>query len=403
MCERRWTSAPPQPGGHIRTRSLTGVSSRSGSPLVVASSLSVSHRAATFGAFAVTVGLGLASAAPRSPTLVVGGALLALGAGAALFLFAAIDRIVLVLPTAAGIVEVAHGDSSSLAWFGLCILGGWTAFTGGRTLGFAAWIAGVLLLAAEDIFTVQDPGWAAWSAGLALTILASLLLRHQIELVEQMRRLQADLAQRSRAEERNRIAQDIHDVIAHSLTVSLLHVSSARLAMEHDPDDAVRALSDAERLTRQSLMDVRATVGLLSSGDGAMASPPQPTLGELPKLIEELRAAQADVSLHLDGDLDELAATTASTAYRIVQEALTNAARHAPGSPVRVRVVGEREAIDVSVWSAGTPGRGAGMGLRNMEERAEAVGGHLAAGPFADGWRVHASLPRVSVPGIGAE
>ena len=378
------------------------MSSTSGSPHAVAASLSVSRRASVFGAFAVTVGLGLASSAPASPTLVVGGAVLALGAGAAVFLFAAIDRVILVLPAAAGVVAVAHGDPASLAWFGLCVLGGWTAFTRGRTLGSAAWIAGVLLFASEDIFTVQDAGWAAWSAGLALTILAALLLRHQIELVEQMRRLQADLAHRSRAEERNRIAQDIHDVIAHSLTVSLLHVSSARLAMEHDPDDAVRALSDAERLTRQSLMDVRATVGLLSAGDGATASPPQPTLGELPKLVEELQAAQADVSLHLDGDLDELAATTASTAYRIVQEALTNAARHAPGCPVRVRVVGGRDAIDVSVWSAGTPGRGAGMGLRNMEERAEAVGGHLAAGPFADGWRVHASLPRVSLRGIGA-
>ena len=110
---------------------------------------------------------------------------------------------------------------------------------------------------------MHDPGWGAWTAGVSFTVLAALLIRHQLTLVEQMRGLQADLAQRSRAEERNRIARDLHDVIAHSLTVSLLHVSSARLAVEHDPEDAARALADAERLTRQSLADVRATVGLL--------------------------------------------------------------------------------------------------------------------------------------------
>ncbi len=210
-----------------------------------------------------------------------------------------------------------------------------------------------------------------------------------------MRGLQADLAQRSRAEERNRIARDLHDVIAHSLTVSLLHVSSARLAVQYDPEDAARALADAERLTRQSLADVRATVGLLRSpGDDGIAPPP-PGVDELPRLVDELRDAQADVSLVVDGALNELPATTGATVYRIVQESLTNAARHAPGAKVQVRVGARDGRVDVSVESAGPPGGGSGMGLQSMQERAEAVGGTLHAGPGGAGWLVHASLPRV--------
>src|ERR1700712_1636431 len=99
--------------------------------------------------------------------------------------------------------------------------------------------------------------------GVSLTIAATALIRHQLTLVAQLQAMQADLDRRSRAEERNRIARELHDVIAHSLTVTLLHVSSARLAVEHDPQDAVRALLEAERLGRESLAEVRATVGLL--------------------------------------------------------------------------------------------------------------------------------------------
>ena len=235
-----------------------------------------------------------------------------------------------------------------------------------------------------------------WAAGTTLTVLAALLVRRQLVLVEQLRALQADLAARSRAEERTRIAREFHDVIAHSLTVSLLHVSSARLAVEHDPQDAARALADAERLTRQSLDEVRTTVGLLrQAGDEAIA-PPAPGIGDLRGLVADLRAAQGDVSLELEGDVDHVPATTATAVYRIVQEALTNASRHAVGAPVWVRVVARPQGVDLSVDSAGAPGRGEGMGLANMRDRAEGVGGTCVAGPGGRGWLVRASLPRAA-------
>ena len=105
---------------------------------------------------------------------------------------------------------------------------------------------------------------------------SALLVRHELELVEQLRAAQAGLAERARAEERNRIARELHDVIAHTLTVSLLHVTSARLAVEHDPADAGRALAEAERLGRESLTEVRTTIGLLHDERGGLARRPWP-------------------------------------------------------------------------------------------------------------------------------
>jgi signal transduction histidine kinase len=340
---------------------------------------------------------GLVLAVPNRPVLAVGGSLLALGAGVQLFRSTS-ARVVLggAAASAAGIVLVAHAAPANVGWFGVCILAGWCALVAGPPAAVGC-LAATLVLFAAEWFVVHDAGWAPWAGGTTFTVLAALVLRRQMVLVEQLRALQADLAARSRAEERTRIARELHDVIAHSLTVSLLHVSSARLAVEHDPDDAARALADAERLTRQSLADVRATVGMLrQSGDDGVAAP-SPGIDDLPRLVADLRAAQADVSLDLDGDLDAVPATTGTTVYRIVQEALTNASRHAPGAPVRVHVAARDDRVDVSVDSAGAPGDGVGMGLANMKERAEAVGGTCAAGPGGRGWLVRASLPRVAL------
>jgi signal transduction histidine kinase len=350
-----------------------------------------------FGLAAVTgfVAVGLATELPGRAALSIGGAVLAVAAGIPLFLLRPRFPIGFAVVSTVGIILLANGDPGSLGWFGICVLGGWCALGGAAVVGVTYWIASIALFAAEWVLAVHDPGWGAWTVGVTFTVLAALLIRHQFMLVEQMRELQTDLAQRSRIEERSRIARDLHDVIAHSLTVSLLHVSSARLSVEHDPEDAARALADAERLTRQSLADVRATVGLLrTTSDDGIALPP-PAIADLPRLVDELRAAQADVSLELDGDLDALPATMGATVYRIVQESLTNAARHAPGSNVHVRVGVRDGRVDVAVESSGSPGGGSGMGLANMQDRAEAVGGTLLAGPEGEGWIVRASLPRV--------
>jgi hypothetical protein len=130
-----------------------------------------------------------------------------------------------------------------------------------------------------------------------------------------------------------------------------------------------------------------------ASPDGIV--PPVPGADRVPRLVERLRETGADISLTIDGDTAALPATTGSAVYRIVQEALTNATRHAPGCAVAVRVAVGGGRVDVAVDSAGTPrpGGGSGLGLVNMRERAQALGGTCTAGPGGSGWLVHAVLP----------
>jgi signal transduction histidine kinase len=266
-------------------------------------------------------------------------------------------------------------------------------------LAYGAWVGGVcsagaaLIFGGEWLWAIRDPGWAPWAGGLAVTVLAALLIRHEFVLVERLRAAQADLAERSRVEERGRIARELHDVIAHSLTVSLLHVTSARLAVDHDPGDASRALAEAERLGRQALTEVRATMGLLRADDPGGVARPVPGFGQVAVLVEDFRGAGVQATLAVDGDASALPQTVGSTIYRIVQEALTNAARHAPGATVTVDVTVAGQNVTVLVDSAGPPGQGSGMGLINMAERAGALGGSCTAGPGGHGWLVTASIP----------
>lgn len=121
--------------------------------------------------------------------------------------------------------------------------------------------------------------------------------------------------------------------------------------------------------------------------------PPVPGAQQLPRLVEQLRQVGTDIGLVVGGDLRALPDTTGSTVYRITQEALTNAAKHAPGAAVEVRVDVTGDAVHLSVDSAGAPREGMGMGLDGMRERARAVGGTCTAGPGGRGWLVQAALP----------
>jgi len=318
---------------------------------------------------------------------------LPLAAAAAVPCFLTRSRLLLLYAAAAGtgVALLAHGNPRDVGWFALCVLEIWCVAVGGLVPGLAFWAASMTLLAVEGLAVAPDPGWTAWASGLTFSVFCALLLRQQLVLLERLREAQADLAERSRADERTRIARELHDGIAHSLTVSLLHVSSARLAVEHDPQDAARALAEAERLGRQSLTEVRTVVGLPRTGD--RVPPPLPGISDLKDLVAQLRAAGVDATLTLDGALHTLPATTGVTVYRIVQEALTNATKHAPGAPVAVRAQVLPDSVQVDVDSAGAPGHGSGMGLDNMRERAAAVGGTCVAGPGGGGWLVTATLP----------
>jgi signal transduction histidine kinase len=332
---------------------------------------------------------------PRELGLSVLGSAVAIAAASMLSARGPRAAVALALIAGAGVVLDAGGHGRCLAWFGLCVLAFYAMIVAGPKLGLLFLVAAEALLVGHLLTPHVDLGWTPWIAGVAVSAGAAALIARQQQLVTQLRAAQAGLAERSRAEERNRIARDLHDVIAHSLTVSLLHIASARLAVSEDPDDAARALAEAERLGRQSLEEVRSIVGLMRSGardDGSRLAPARGVEG-LDELVERFRSAGADVELERSGEVASLPATASTTLYRIAQEALTNAAKHAPGSPVSVRfdVVGGR--AELTVDSCGVPGNGRGMGLETMRERAEAIGGTCEAGPGGAGWRVRASLP----------
>jgi signal transduction histidine kinase len=351
-------------------------------------------------AFGVVVVLGFALGRtyshPNSLVAAVIAAVVAVGAGV-LLARSWQPLLAYVAVATAGIAVIGDGRSYNVIWFAVCLLAGWTALIGGRRDGLVYLVSVVALFAAEWLWIRPDPGWAAWMAGCGLTVLCALLIRHQFDLVAQLREAQAGLAAKTRAEERNRVARELHDVIGHTLVVSLLHVQSARLAVEHDPADAARALAEAERLGQECLAEIRLTVGMLredESGEGpGTVMAPLPGVDGLPALVERFRSAGADVTLTVEGDTASLPATTGLAVYRIAQEALTNAVKHAPGAPTAVRLAVGAGRVTLTADSRAEPGTGTGLGVISMRERAESLGGTCEAGPGGHGWLVRATVP----------
>ena len=285
---------------------------------------------------------------------------------------------------------VCDGRAGNVGWFGVCLLAAWIGAVERPRFAVAFVALAAVLFVGEWI--VLDDGWGAWIAGTAISGGAGAMGRRQRILVEQLRQAQAGLAERARAEERSRIAHEIHDVIGHALTVSLIHVTSARVALAEDPAEADASLAEAERLGRQSLAEVRTVVGLMRDAGGTT---PLPGADDLDALVEEFRRAGTDVSWDVAGDAATLTATEGLAVYRILQESLTNAVRHAPGSSVvaALDVAHGRARLVVTSHGACEPSAVDGGGLASMRARAEALGGALNAGPTGGDWRVEAVLP----------
>jgi signal transduction histidine kinase len=204
-------------------------------------------------------------------------------------------------------------------------------------------------------------------------------------------------------EERLRIARELHDVLAHHITVVNAQAGVAQYLLRTNPDAAERALAGITDNTRAALDDIRATLGLLRSDtDGSIADDrePAPALSQLPALIATFTTAGADIAATATGTPGPLSGPADLALYRIAQEALTNATRHAPGSKVQVTLDWVDSSVVLGVTNGGPPAPtkrntdGSGHGLIGMRERAISAGGTLAVGPIGDGgYSVTATLP----------
>ena len=219
-------------------------------------------------------------------------------------------------------------------------------------------------------------------------------------LAQRNRQLEALREVETRAaivEERMRIAREVHDVVGHSLVAITLQARAGLRRPERSPQRAGQALHEIETLASRALEETRAAVATIRSGTDAAALRPQPTLADLADLVESMYGPDLDVRLVVDPAAHELAAHLQSAAYRIVQESLSNAARHARPARTDVRITHAGEVFTVEITDDSTtaaPAAGEGSGLRGMRERAEQLGGTLEAGPAPDrGWRVRARLP----------
>jgi signal transduction histidine kinase len=199
---------------------------------------------------------------------------------------------------------------------------------------------------------------------------------------------------RAAAEERRRIAREMHDVVAHSVSVMVVQAGGARRILDRDPARAVDAAAHIEEVGRAAMAEMRRLLGVLHHSDERA---PQPTMRELGALVERTRAAGLPVSLNVEGEPQSLPAGMDLAAYRVVQEALTNAIKHAGAAPTEVTVRWEPEHLELEIVDNGAPaanGSGGGHGLVGMEERVRLYDGELRAGRReGGGFEVVARLP----------
>ncbi len=260
----------------------------------------------------------------------------------------------------------------------------------------------VMALAAErfiagDVFFPSVFGMLFLLAGRAVRSRSRLTaeLHEAAVRADEARRAESE---RAVADERRRIAREMHDVVAHSVSMMVVQAGGARRILERDPGRAVAAAELIERTGREALAEMRALLGVLHHDEHAEYAP-QPTMRELDKLAERARSAGVAVTIAVEGERRELPAGLDLAAYRVVQEALTNVVKHSGGAPAEVSVHYRADAVEVRIADRGngsvkTRLGGGGHGLVGMRERVRMYGGELHAGRRrGGGFEVRATLP----------
>ncbi len=275
----------------------------------------------------------------------------------------------------------------------------------GRVLGAAS-----ILAVAIAVLSAGGLEFGAAAARVVFLIAAGLLgdsigsrraYIHEIEeKAERLEREQEIEARRAAAEEQARIARELHDVVAHALSVIVVQAGAADDAFDRDPEAARESIRAVDDSARAALTDLRRVLGILHHDEPEYE--PQAGLERLDSLVESVRATGLTVALEVEGAQRSLPPSVAMSAYRIVQEALTNSLKHARAEHVRIRIR-YGEALEVEVHDdgrGGTNGSAApGRGLIGMRERVALLGGTLATGPDpSGGYRVQANIPIEAAP-----
>jgi signal transduction histidine kinase len=267
----------------------------------------------------------------------------------------------------------------------------------------------VAVVAADDRINTPDGTTVVvvLAVGSLVALLAGIGYRKRVRIREELAAARRDVAfeqeRRSLAEERTRIARELHDVVAHSMSVIHMQATSAPYRLG-DLDAAARAeFTSIAAGARGALGEMRQLLGVLRGADTELDTAPAPGMAELPGLVGVTSRSGAPCTLVVDADVGDVPATVGTTIYRIVQEALSNVVRHANGAAATVRLSGERGGVTVTIVNG--PGGRAGFaapddpcrarhGLIGMRERVTHLGGELSHGPEPDGgFRVTAWLP----------
>ncbi|MDR7302123.1 sensor histidine kinase [Haloactinomyces albus] len=290
----------------------------------------------------------------------------------------------------------------------------------------ALYTAAVFVLSA--VGTVQQ-ATGFFEAGLAVALLFLLLQQgvqlafcwvlgefvgarraYQAEVEHRLRSLEFEQDQQARiavAEERNRIARELHDVLAHSVSVMVTQADGAAYALRSKPELAEQAVHTIGTTGREALTELRSLLQVLRNPqeETGRERSPQPSISAIESLVERVRALGLPIELELDGDLKNLPAGLGLGVYRIVQESLTNVLKHAGWkASASVRIGHDGQCVEIDVSDTGAKGilpplASGGNGMVGMRERATAYGGSFEAGPRdGGGWRVHAALPLTGLP-----
>jgi signal transduction histidine kinase len=265
-----------------------------------------------------------------------------------------------------------------------------------------------LVVAAVDDLLIEGESVSVVAVSLALVFVAWYVgrrvrnRREYLALIEEraeyLERERAAEAQRVVDEERNRIARELHDLVAHRVSMITVQAGAAQTVAATDPERALRAMESIEVAGREALEELRQVLGVLRADGERGDRLPAHGLSDVPDLVDDMRTAGMDVSLFDEGAPDQLPARVDLASYRIVQEALTNVLKHGGADPiVEVRISRVGSMLNIEVTNRG-PGHtsvpGSGQGLVGMRERAELLGGSFEAGPRSDGgFRVMARLP----------